>query len=144
MLVNLVAGLAMMILCLCLQVAFIGWGLRYYLRRIAKLGPARLMHGGLMALLVMMLVLMFGNFLQMFLWGALFLHLGEFSELYEAVYHSAVNYTSLGYGDVVMSKAWKLLGPLEAGNGILMFGMSAATLMAVLQNLLKNSLKQPV
>jgi hypothetical protein len=29
------------------------------------------------------------------IWGALFIYLGEFSALYEAVYHSAVNFTSL-------------------------------------------------
>ena len=63
--------------------------------------------------------------------------LGEFSELYEAVYHSAVNFTSLGYGDVVMSAPWKLMRPLEAANGVLMFGMTSAALMAILQLLIK-------
>ena len=67
----------------------------------------------------------------------MFILLGEFSELYEAVYHSAVNFTSLGYGDVVMSTRWKLMGPLEAANGVLMFGMTSAALMAILQQLIK-------
>ena len=35
-----------------------------------------------------------------------------------------------------MSKDWKLLGPLEAINGVLMLGMSAATLMAIMQNMI--------
>jgi hypothetical protein len=43
----------------------------------------------------------------------------------------------LGYGDVVMSARWKLLGPLEAANGVLMFGMTSAALMAILQQLIK-------
>ena len=73
-----------------------------------------------------MLAMMAGNLVQIALWGILFLVLGEFDELYEAIYHSAVNFTSLGYGDVVMSKEWKLLGPLEAANGILMLGMTGA------------------
>ena len=63
--------------------------------------------------------------------------MGEFSELYAAVYHSAVNFSSLGYGDVVMSARWKLLGPLEAGNGVLMFGMTSAALVAILHQLIK-------
>ena len=70
------------------------------------------------------------------------MQLGKFSSWYEAVYHSGVNFTSLGYGDVVMSKEWKLLGPLEAGNGILMFGMTAAVLMLALQELMKTSIKK--
>ncbi len=36
-----------------------------------------------------------------------------------------------------MSKNWKLLGPLEAVNGVLMLGMTAAALMVILQQLVK-------
>jgi len=70
------------------------------------------------------------------LWGGLFLWLGEFEQAYDAIYHSAVNFTSLGYGDIVMSRERKLLGPLEAVNGVLMLGMSAATLMAIVQHMI--------
>ena len=62
--------------------------------------------------------------------------LGEFAHLYEAIYHSAVNFTSLGYGDVVMGRERKLLGPLEALNGVLMLGMTAAALMVILQHMI--------
>jgi hypothetical protein len=57
--------------------------------------------------------------------------------LFDALYHSAVNFTSLGYGDVVMSTRWKLMGPLEAVNGILMLGMTSAALVAIMQHLIK-------
>ena len=84
-----------------------------------------------------MVAMMLGTFVQVSIWGGLFVVLGEFSEFYEAVYHSAVNFASLGYGDIVMSKNRKLLGPLEAINGVLMLGMSAAALMVILQQLVK-------
>jgi hypothetical protein len=58
---------------------------------------------------------------------------GEFSDFRTAYYHSAVNYTSLGYGDIIMSSAWKLLGPLETADGMLLFGVSAAMIFAVIQ-----------
>jgi len=57
-----------------------------------------------------------------------------------------VNFASLGYGDIVMTKRWKLLGPLEAVNGVMMLGMSAAALMAILQQMIKvqrDALGQP-
>jgi hypothetical protein len=38
---------------------------------------------------------------------------------------------------VVMSKRWKLMGPLEAADGILMVGMTSAALVAILQQLIK-------
>ena len=84
-----------------------------------------------------MLAMMFGSLVQISLWGALFVYLGEFDDLAQAIYHSAVNYTSLGYGGVVMGAKWKLLGPLEAMNGVLMLGMSAAALMAILREVIK-------
>jgi hypothetical protein len=49
-----------------------------------------------------------------------------------AFYHSAVNYTSLGYGDLVMTPSWRLLGPLETANGMLLFGVSTAMIFAVM------------
>ena len=95
------------------------------------------MFEGIRPLLIVMIVMMLGNFLQIVIWGAIFIWLGEFHELYDAVYHSAVNFTSLGYGDVVMSTRLKLLGPLEAANGILMLAITGAALMAILQQLIR-------
>ena len=82
-------------------------------------------------------ILMVGNCLQLTLWGILFLLLGEFESLDVAIYHSAVNFATLGYGDMVMSPQWRLLGPLEAMNGALMIGLSGATMLTVLQHQLK-------
>ena len=137
MLRNLMIGLPIMLLCLALQAAFTFWSVQFYMRQSGRMSPA----GGLFAqvrpLLIVMIAMMLGNFVQIVIWGALFIYLGEFSEWYEAVYHSAVNFSSLGYGDVVMSARWKLMGPLEAVNGILMLGMTSAGLVAILQHLIK-------
>ena len=69
------------------------------------------------------------------LWAALFVMCGEFKSLAIAYYHSAVNYTTLGYGDLIMTPSWKLLGPLEAADGSLMFGVSTAMIFAIAQRL---------
>jgi hypothetical protein len=142
MLMNLTIGLPITLLCLALQAAFTFWCVHYYLRQSGRTQSGRTLSGhGLIPhvrpLLVVMIVLMLGNFVQIVIWGVLFILLGEFGDVYEAVYHSAVNFTSLGYGDIVMSKRWKLMGPLEAANGVLMFGMTSAALMAILQQLIK-------
>ena len=47
-----------------------------------------------------------------------------------------VNFTTLGYGDVTPVPAWRLIGPITAMNGILMFGWSAAVLFEVLRKTL--------
>ena len=62
---------------------------------------------------------------------------GEFSAFGNVFDHSAVNYTTLGYGNVIMSPSWRLLGPLEAANGMLMFGVSTAMIFTVIQRLVE-------
>jgi hypothetical protein len=69
------------------------------------------------------------------LWAVLFVICREFSDFDTAYYHSAVNYTSLGYGDILLSPAWRLLGPLETADGMLLFGVSTAMVFAVIQRL---------
>jgi hypothetical protein len=44
-----------------------------------------------------------------------------------------VNYTTLGYGNVVPVERWRLLGPMTAMNGVLMFGWSTAVIFEVLR-----------
>lgn len=82
-----------------------------------------------------LMILFVGHLLQFATWALLFVWLGEFDDLLTAFYHSAVNFTSLGYGDIVMGEKWRLLGALEAANGILMFGLSAGVLMSVMTRL---------
>jgi len=54
--------------------------------------------------------------------------------------HSAVSYMTLGHGDLIMTSSWKLLGPVEAADGILMFGVWPAIIFAVLQRLIKDAI----
>ena len=140
MLRALLVGLPVLVLCMALQAIFVGVSLRWY--------------GGLRALVVrnrhwryvwilsaVLMLALVGNLLQMAMWAVLFLALGEFSDYSTALYHSAVNFTTLGYGDVVMSPRFRLLGALEAANGILMFGVSTAMMTAAVIDLLKHEAK---
>jgi hypothetical protein len=47
-----------------------------------------------------------------------------------AFYFSGVTYTTLGYGDIVLPREWRLLAPLEGLTGILMCGLSAGLFFA--------------
>jgi Ion channel len=136
-LVNFFVGLPVMLLCLIVQATMALWSVHHFVRQTETIAGASRFLQSVRPLLTVMLVMMFGSLVQISLWGALFVYLGEFDDLYQAIYHSAVNFTSLGYGDVVMGAKWKLLGPLEAMNGVLMLGMSAAALMAILQEVIK-------
>jgi hypothetical protein len=77
------------------------------------------------------------HLIEIALWAGLFMLCGEFQVFGIAYYHSAVNYTTLGYGDLIMTPAWRLLGPLEAADGSLMFGVSTAMTFAVVLRLIQ-------
>jgi len=84
-----------------------------------------------------LLLIVLAQLVQIGAWAVLFVGCREFDDFSTAFYHSAVNFTTLGYGDIVMSPSWKLLGPLEAIAGMLMFGVSTAVLFGVTQALIR-------
>lgn len=75
--------------------------------------------------------------MEIALWAIVFIMCGEFTDFGIAYYHSAVNYSSLGYGDVIMSPSWKLLGPFETANEMPLFGVSTAMIFAIIQRLVE-------
>jgi hypothetical protein len=90
------------------------------------------------AIVVVAMSLVFvAHLIEIALWAGLFLICGEFQEFGIAYYFSAVNYTTLGYGDLIMSPSWKLLGPLESADGALMFGVSTAMIFTVIVRLVE-------
>ena len=104
-----------------------------YERRLGRAGA-----GALIDFAIVVLVISFAfmaHLIEIALWAVLLVICGEFQEFGNAYYHSAVNYTTLGYGDLLMTPSWRMLGPLEATNGALMFGVSTAMVFAVIQRL---------
>jgi hypothetical protein len=71
------------------------------------------------------------------LWGlAYWVFAGpQFSEFEDAVYFSSVTYTTLGYGDIVITGPWRLLCTFEAINGLILFGLSTALLFVLFEHL---------
>jgi hypothetical protein len=91
-------------------------------------------------MMIVTLVTAAAHLIQIALWAVAFLMVGEISTFEKALYCSAENYTALGYGDIILSERWRLLGPLEAINGLLLFGLSTAMMFAVLSRLITNRL----
>ena len=109
-----------------------------FFRRETRLGRAGMRYAIDFTIVVLVMSFAFvAHVIEVAVWARLFLICGEFHEFGTAYYHSAVNYTTLGYGDLIMSPSWKLLGPLEAADGSLMFGVSTAMIFAVILRLIQ-------
>ena len=132
---NLIIGFVTMAVCLSIQCVVVGilFDVLLYLERKSLIKTTLM---GLSSLLVaVMLTMLVGNLIQMTLWAGLFYSFGEFKEFGTAFYHSVVNFATLGYGDIVMSEKRRLLGALEAANGVLMFGLTTSFLFVVLNEM---------
>jgi carbon starvation protein CstA len=76
------------------------------------------------------MILLAGHLAQMAVWALAFVAAGEFETFAPVFHHSAVNYTTLGYG-LVASPRWRLLGAREVTSGTLAFGWSTAVIVTV-------------
>jgi ion channel len=84
-------------------------------------------------MVVTALVLMLAHTTEIMVWSLAYAAVGAAPAGSDVLDFAFVNYTTLGYGDVTPLKEWRLLGPMTAMNGILMFGWSTAVLFEVLQ-----------
>lgn len=73
--------------------------------------------------------------LGVWIWAGAYLWLGAFATPEEAVYFSIVAYTTLGLGDVVLPREWRILAGMEAANGFINFGLLCALFIEALRQI---------
>ncbi|MEO7635400.1 MAG: ion channel [Sphingomicrobium sp.] len=69
---------------------------------------------------------------EIWLFAALYIELHAFQTFEQALYFSTVSYAAIGYGDVLMPHAWRIVGAIEGATGIIMLGLSTAFLISLL------------
>lgn len=80
----------------------------------------------------MTLWLLFMHLIEISLWGLFYYWHGILADAESALYFSGITYTTVGYGDLVLPRPWRLLAVAEAAMGVLMFGLSTALAFAIL------------
>ena len=113
MLINLLLGCTTVFISMGIQIAVVVYTVQY-LMKIMNSEDHKKGHFGFDTYVIsLVLVMLFaGHLFQVAIWALLFMFLGEFNDFLTAYYHSTVNFASLGYGDIVMSEKWRLLGAL--------------------------------
>jgi hypothetical protein len=79
--------------------------------------------------------LFIAHLLETAIWGTFFWKSGQLPSFADGWYFAGVSNTTLGYGDLVLQKPWRSLGPISAINGLLTFGCSTAFFFLVLQSI---------
>ncbi len=84
---------------------------------------------------LIILIIMVATLIESAIWALTYLQIGSFDMFEEALYFSLVTYSTLGYGDVILSDSHRLLGAFEATNGVIMLGWSTAIVVSALQKI---------
>ncbi len=109
------------------------------IRTARAMATTRTLHPSLLLIGVMsstVSVLMVAHALEVIVWSVLYSIVDLAPPGTNLVYFAFVNYTTLGYGDVIPQERWRLLGPITAMNGVLLFGWSTAVIFEVLRRTL--------
>ena len=86
--------------------------------------------GRTMAMIATVLALFIVHAIEIWLWALVYIALGALPSIETALYFSTATFSTIGYGDVVLSSDWRLLGSLEGISGLLLIGWSTAYLVA--------------
>src|SRR5271166_4811116 len=76
------------------------------------------------------------HMLEILLW-ATFYRWKCFATWEEAFYFSTANYSTVGSGDLFLKQMWRTMGPVESVTGVLMCGLSASFLFAIVTRLVE-------
>ena len=101
-----------------------------------KMSSKNIPHPSLLMACVMIatvLVLMVAHTCEVAVWALAYLLVNAAPVGSGLLYFAFVNYTTLGYGDILHVKDWQILGPMTAMNGVLLFGWSTAVIFEVLR-----------
>ena len=87
--------------------------------------------GQIAAIVFVVLGLVAIHTVEIWLYAILFYWLGALTNFEEALYFSTTSFTTIGFGDVVLDRKWRLLAAIEGANGLILFGWSTAFLFSV-------------
>ena len=71
------------------------------------------------------------------IWAALYVWVGALADWRDAILYSLSAITSYGHAEVYLDGRWRLLGAIEAMNGTILLGLTAAFLFAVIQRVVQ-------
>lgn len=126
-------GLATIMMAFTVLVHF--WGLVVLVRLMGHTGRRLRAHENTIGQAALLVFVVFGliglHTIEIWLYAIVYLELGALPTLESALYFSTVTFVTLGYGDIVLDPAWRLLSAIEAANGVILVAWSTAFLIAV-------------
>ncbi len=141
MLLNkLVIAFSLMFLCTLIHTAFMSASNQTLDKHLAQIGNAKRPFYRAVLIWLMIQWMFVAICIEASLWALTYMLHPEITVLPDAIsafYFSMVTYTSLGYGDIVLSGDWRALAAIQAANGIIIFGWTTALIFYFIQKIYK-------
>lgn len=119
-------------ICLILHIALLSWCAQVLARLAPRLERWKIGLQLMMMVSVTLAIIVFAHTFQVWIWAFVWIGYDILLDWNSAVYFSLVTYTSLGYGDIVLSPAVRVFGAFASVTGLLSFGLSTAFLVALM------------
>lgn len=137
---KLATGMGMMVLTIIIHALFMVGGVKAAKWRQSRFGDVgkEMVKAGLLSALTVWMFL--AIVLEAGLWALLYLFdplVAELPDLETAFYFSMVTYTTLWFGDVVLTGPWRMLASIQAANGVIIFGWTTALIFYFIQRIYK-------
>jgi hypothetical protein len=134
-----IENLALAAAMVCATVTVHFGGLLILLRTLRYRGSRFHAHESILGQVALILTVVLGIFLihtlEIWFYAVVYHLIGAVQDFEAALYFSTVTFVSLGYGDIVLTKDWRLFGAIEAANGVILFAWSTAFLLSVTSRL---------
>lgn len=130
-------GLAAVMAFVCLAIHFAGIAVLVRALRVWRIRFGT--HQTIWRQAAIMAVSVFGllamHTIEIWAYALVYMGLGEFQSVDNAVYFSLTTYAATGYGDIVLDQTWRLFGATESMIGLLMLGWSIAFMVTTVNRL---------
>jgi hypothetical protein len=142
MLKELLVAFVIIAVCLVLHVASIvliaDWMLDQREKRKEQMG----MFGYMTLLIAAFSAIIILHMMEIAIWASFYFGNSLFADFETALYFSTTSYTTIGFGDVVLPRSWRLLGGIEGVTGVLLCGLSTAFVFAIVNAMFQARLQR--
>jgi hypothetical protein len=132
MLVTFILGLGLIAATVATQALFMSTGLQIF-SWVEEHRPMAMARSPTVASVIWIVFLIIPILIDVSLWAVFYYFQGALPSFEESLYFSIVTFTTVGYGDVVLGREWRLLATFEAMNGWIIFGWATALIIAFVQ-----------
>jgi len=135
---EIVTGLGMMVVTTIIHAMFMVSGFKVAELRRSRFGSVKRELFKALLVSAITIWMFLAIVIEAWLWALIYLYnplITTLPDLETAFYFSMVTFTTLGYGDVVLTGHWRTLASIQAANGVIIFGWTTALIFYYIQKI---------